>query len=65
MPGFVDTDMTRTLPEQAKAALLEAIPMGRVAQPEEIANAVLFLASPLASYITGESIHVNGGMYMH
>ena len=63
-PGFVNTDMTKALPEAVQSKLLESIPMGRVAEPEEIANAVLFLASPLASYITGETIHVNGGFLM-
>lgn len=63
-PGFIDTDMTRALPEAAREALLGQIPLGRLGQPEEIANAVAFLASPGAGYITGETLHVNGGMYM-
>jgi 3-oxoacyl-[acyl-carrier protein] reductase len=63
-PGFVDTDMTKALPEAQRAALLEKIPLGRLGSPEDIANAVLFLASPQASYITGATLHVNGGMYM-
>ncbi len=63
-PGFIDTDMTRELPESAREALLGQIPLNRLGQPEEIAAAVAFLASPDASYITGETIHVNGGMYM-
>ena len=63
-PGFVDTDMTKALPEAQRAALLERIPLGRLGSPEDIANAVLFLASPQASYITGATLHVNGGMYM-
>ena len=63
-PGFIDTDMTRELPDSAKEALLNQIPLSRLGQPEEIAAAVAFLASPDASYITGETIHVNGGMYM-
>lgn len=63
-PGFIDTDMTRELPEAQKEALLGQIPMGRLGQPEEIAAAVAFLASPQASYITGETLSVNGGMYM-
>jgi len=63
-PGFIDTDMTRELPEAQRDALLAGIPLARLGAPEEIANAVVFLASPNASYITGETIHVNGGMYM-
>lgn len=63
-PGFIDTDMTRELPEAQREALLDNIPLGRLGAPEEIAAAVAFLASNLAGYITGETIHVNGGMYM-
>jgi 3-oxoacyl-[acyl-carrier protein] reductase len=63
-PGFIDTDMTRSLPEEHKAALLTNVPLGRLGQAEEIAAAVAFLASPGAAYITGETLHVNGGMYM-
>ncbi len=63
-PGFIDTDMTRELPEAQRDALLSAIPLARLGQPEEIAAAVAFLASPSSGYITGETIHVNGGMYM-
>jgi len=63
-PGFIDTDMTRALPEAQKEALLGQIPLGRLGQPAEIAGAVAFLASPQAAYITGETLHVNGGMYM-
>ena len=63
-PGFIDTDMTRTLPEAARNALLTQIPLQRLGQSEEIAAAVAFLASPEAGYITGETLHVNGGMYM-
>ncbi len=63
-PGFIDTDMTRDLPEQNKSALLEQIPLARLGQPEEIAATVNFLASDAAAYITGETIHINGGMYM-
>ncbi|WP_150050809.1 3-oxoacyl-ACP reductase FabG [Methylomonas rhizoryzae] len=63
-PGFIDTDMTKELPEEVKKNLLSAIAVGRLGQPEEIAHAVSFLASEQASYITGETLHVNGGMYM-
>jgi len=64
-PGFVDTDMTKTLSEQQIAALLQQVPLGRLGLPEDIAAAVSFLASPQASYITGTTLHVNGGMYMN
>jgi len=63
-PGFIDTDMTRALPEETRNALLSQIPLGRLGEAAEIAHAVAFLASPGAAYITGETIHVNGGMYM-
>ena len=63
-PGFIDTDMTRELSEQQRAALLAGIPLGRLGQPAEIAAVVAFLASPGAAYMTGETLHVNGGMYM-
>jgi 3-oxoacyl-[acyl-carrier protein] reductase len=63
-PGLIDTDMTRTLNEEQRAALLASIPLGRLGAPAEIAGVVAFLASPAAAYITGETIHVNGGMYM-
>ena len=63
-PGFIDTDMTRALEEEQRQSLLEQIPAGRLGDPAEIAEAVAFLASPGAGYITGETIHVNGGMYM-
>lgn len=63
-PGFIDTDMTRALPEEQREALLSQIPAGRLGEAAEIANAVAFLASPGAGYITGETIHVNGGMHM-
>ncbi|MGI4849624.1 MAG: 3-oxoacyl-ACP reductase FabG [Janthinobacterium lividum] len=63
-PGFIDTDMTRALSEQQIASLLQQIPIGRLGQPEDIAAAVAFLASAQAGYITGTTLHVNGGMYM-
>lgn len=63
-PGFIDTDMTRALAEAQKEALLKDIPLGRLGQASEIAAAVAFLASPGAGYISGETLHVNGGMYM-
>jgi 3-oxoacyl-[acyl-carrier protein] reductase len=63
-PGFIDTDMTKALNEQQIAALMAQIPAGRFGTPEDIAAAVAFLASPQASYITGTTLHVNGGMYM-
>jgi 3-oxoacyl-[acyl-carrier protein] reductase len=64
-PGFIATDMTEGLPEAQKSALLQQIPLGRLGTPEEIAHAVAFLASPLAGYITGAELHVNGGMFMN
>ncbi|MCA0393361.1 MAG: 3-oxoacyl-ACP reductase FabG [Proteobacteria bacterium] len=63
-PGFIETDMTAVLPEEAKAALVGQIALGRLGQATDIANAVAFLAGPGAGYITGETLHVNGGMYM-
>ena len=63
-PGFIDTDMTRDLPEEQRQALLSAIPLARLGQPAEIAAVVAFLASDGAAYVTGETLHVNGGMYM-
>jgi 3-oxoacyl-[acyl-carrier protein] reductase len=63
-PGFIDTDMTRVLGETQTAALLQQIPVGRLGSPADIAHAVAFLASPQAGYITGTTLHVNGGMYM-
>ena len=63
-PGFIETDMTVALPEEQKVALLGQVPLGRLGRPEEIANVVAFLASDQGSYITGETLHVNGGMYM-
>ncbi|WP_438969852.1 3-oxoacyl-ACP reductase FabG [Methylophaga sp.] len=64
-PGFIDTDMTSGLPEAHKTALLEQVPLKRLGSPEEIAAAVSFLASLNAGYVTGETLHVNGGMYMN
>jgi 3-oxoacyl-[acyl-carrier protein] reductase len=63
-PGFIDTDMTRVLNDEQRAGLQAQIPIGRLGSAEDIAAAVLFLASPSAGYITGETLHVNGGMYM-
>lgn len=63
-PGFIDTDMTSSLPDEHKKALLKQIPLNRLGQTNEIAATVVFLASPGAAYITGETLHVNGGMYM-
>ncbi|MFN0303596.1 MAG: 3-oxoacyl-ACP reductase FabG [Burkholderiales bacterium] len=63
-PGFIDTDMTRALPDAQRTALTDRIPLGRLGTPEDIAGVVAFLASPAASYITGVTLHVNGGMYM-
>jgi 3-oxoacyl-[acyl-carrier protein] reductase len=64
-PGFIDTDMTKALGEEQHAALLTQIPLARLGKPEDIAAAVAFLASPQAAYITGTTLHVNGGMYMN
>ncbi|KAI3606489.1 3-oxoacyl-ACP reductase FabG [Cupriavidus necator] len=64
-PGFIDTDMTKALSEEQHASLKTQIPLGRLGQPEDIANAVAFLAGPQAAYITGTTLHVNGGMYMN
>lgn len=63
-PGFIDTAMTRALNEEQRSAMLQQIPLARLGSPEDIAQAVVFLASPAAAYITGETLHVNGGMYM-
>ncbi len=64
-PGFIDTDMTRGLGADQHTALLTQIPLGRLGAPEDIAHAVAFLAGPQAAYITGTTLHVNGGMYMN
>ncbi|MEJ2178277.1 MAG: SDR family oxidoreductase, partial [Gammaproteobacteria bacterium] len=63
-PGFIQTDMTNALTDQQKDALMRNIPLGRLGQPQDIASAVVFLASPGAAYITGTTLHVNGGMFM-
>jgi 3-oxoacyl-[acyl-carrier protein] reductase len=63
-PGFIDTDMTKSLADAQRQALLGRIPLGRLGTPEDVAGAVAFLASPQAAYITGATLHVNGGMYM-
>jgi 3-oxoacyl-[acyl-carrier protein] reductase len=63
-PGLIDTDMTKALPETQRAALLQRIPLNRLGQGEDIAAAVAFLAGPGAAYITGVTLHINGGMYM-
>ena len=63
-PGFIDTDMTRALGQAPVAALMQQIPLGRLGRPEDVAAAVAFLASPAAGYVTGTTLHVNGGMYM-
>jgi 3-oxoacyl-[acyl-carrier protein] reductase len=64
-PGFIDTDMTRALSAEQHTGLLTQIPLGRLGAPEDIAHAVAFLAGPQAAYITGTTLHVNGGMYMN
>ena len=63
-PGFIETDMTQALPEAQREKLLTQVPAGRLGQPQDIAEAVAFLASERAAYITGTTLHVNGGMYM-
>jgi len=63
-PGFIDTDMTKALPEAARGKLMERIPLGKLGSPEDIAHAVAYLASDGAAYVTGATLHVNGGMYM-
>jgi len=63
-PGFIETDMTKSLAEAQVAKLVENVPLGRLGQVGDVAAAVLYLASPEASYVTGNTIHVNGGMFM-
>jgi 3-oxoacyl-[acyl-carrier protein] reductase len=63
-PGLIDTDMTRSLDQAQRAKLIERVPLGRLGSPQDVAHAVAFLASPEAAYITGATLHVNGGMYM-
>ena len=63
-PGFIDTDMTRALSEEQRSALVQQIPLGRLGRPEDVAAAAAFLASPAADYVTGCTLHVNGGLYM-
>jgi 3-oxoacyl-[acyl-carrier protein] reductase len=63
-PGFIETDMTRALGDAQREALIGSIPLARLGKPEDVAAAVLFLVSPSGAYITGETLHVNGGMYM-
>jgi 3-oxoacyl-[acyl-carrier protein] reductase len=63
-PGFIDTDMTRALSEEQQNALKVNIPLARLGSPEDVAQAVAFLASPAAGYITGNTLHVNGGLYL-
>jgi 3-oxoacyl-[acyl-carrier protein] reductase len=63
-PGFINTDMTATLPQEQQQALLGQIPLGHLGQPEDVAHAVAYLASSHAGYVTGQELHVNGGMYM-
>ena len=64
-PGFIDTDMTKSLPEEVVANMLKQIPLSRFGNPEDVAAAAAFLASPKAAYITGTVVHVNGGMFMN
>jgi 3-oxoacyl-[acyl-carrier protein] reductase len=63
-PGFIATDMTGSLTDEQKSTILQRVPMGRLGSPEDVAMAVVYLASPMASYVTGSTLHVNGGMYM-
>jgi len=64
-PGFIDTDMTKSLPEDVITSMLKQIPLARFGNPEDVASAAAFLASPKAAYITGTVVHVNGGMFMN
>ena len=64
-PGFIDTDMTKSLPEEVVTGMLKQIPLARFGNPEDVAAAAAFLASPKAAYITGTVVHVNGGMFMN
>ncbi|MDE7314476.1 MAG: 3-oxoacyl-[acyl-carrier-protein] reductase [Mucispirillum sp.] len=63
-PGFIETDMTASLPDDVKAAYMEKIPLKSLGRPEDIANAVVYLASPLSDYMTGQTLHLNGGIYL-
>ena len=63
-PGFIDTDMTKALSDDQQNSLKASIPLGRLGSPEDVANAVVFLASPKAGYVTGTTLHVNGGLYL-
>jgi 3-oxoacyl-[acyl-carrier protein] reductase len=63
-PGLIDTDMTRALPEAQRDAILQKVPLNRFGKPDEVAAAVVFLAGPKAGYVTGTTVHVNGGMFM-
>jgi 3-oxoacyl-[acyl-carrier protein] reductase len=63
-PGFIETDMTAVLPDKVKEAMLSQVPLGRAGTPEDVADVVRFLASDQAAYVTGQVIHVSGGMYM-
>ena len=63
-PGFIETDMTASISDDMKAAYMEKIPLKSLGKPEDIANAVIYLASPLSDYMTGQTLHLNGGMYL-
>ena len=63
-PGFIDTDMTRAVDENVRTAWMSGIPLGRLGAPEDVAAAVLYLTSPSGGYLTGQTLHVNGGLYM-
>jgi 3-oxoacyl-[acyl-carrier protein] reductase len=63
-PGFIDTEMTRTMPPDVLAKFVEQVPLGRGGTPDDVAGAVLFLCSPMSAYVTGQVIHVNGGLFM-